>query len=120
VHQKVTGLAKAGSTFYFTLAGHASVSLTSSGSALGGLALYGQLDEGVGEIVGLSGAGTTACSLGPGSYWITSSTGCTAKQDTQLSQFLNLGTTDASYAFTVSFAQSSGDGGGDGGGGGGD
>lgn len=109
-HQKVTAAVTTSSTFYFTLTDFADVTITATGSASGALALYGTLDEGVGVILALSGAGTsaTSASLSPGNYWITSSTSGSAIQDTQLSTFLNLGTTDASYAFTVKFTQNAG------------
>src|SRR5579871_170490 len=113
-HERVTANTQANSTFYFTLTASADVTVTATGSANGALALYGQLDEGVGVILSLSGAGTTTATLGPGSYWIVSSTGCNALQDTQLNTSLNLGTTDAGYAFTVTFSKhSGGDSGGD-------
>jgi hypothetical protein len=110
-HQRVTATADAGSTFYFTLNNSAKVTITATGSANGSLALYGQLDEGVGVIIGLSGPGkvATSSSLGPGYYWITSSTGSSAVQDTQLNTFLAIGATDASYSFKVSFKKSAGD-----------
>ncbi len=110
-HQRVTAAAKAGSTFYFTLTAHADVTIVATGSANGGFALYGPMDEGVGEILVWSGPGTvsTIRPLGPGNYWITSSTGGSALQDTQLNIFTNPGTTDAGYSFTVTFTKKNGD-----------
>jgi hypothetical protein len=107
-HQRVTANTQANSTFYFTLTDFADVTVTATGSANGALALYGQLDEGVGVILGSNGAGTATATLGPGSYWIVSSTGGSAGQDTQLNTSLNLGTTDAGYSFTVTFSKQSG------------
>ncbi len=118
-HQKITASATDSSTFYFTLTDYTDVTVTATGSANGALALYGTLNEGVGVIISLSGAGTVSSStLAPGNYWISSSTSNSAVQDTQLSTFLNLGTTNANYSFTIKFAKNSG--GDSGGGGGGD
>lgn len=108
-HQNVTTTANASSTFYFTLTDFADVRVTASGSANGTLALYGNLDEGVGVVLALNGAGTsTSTALSPGTYWISSSTGCSATQNTQLNTLLNIGTTNANYAFTVTFSRNAG------------
>ncbi len=109
-HQSVTATTQTNSTFYFTLTDFADVTITATGSANGALALYGQLDESVGMILSSHGAGTVTTTLGPGSYWIVSSTGCSAVQDTQLNTSLNLGTTDAGYSFTATFSKNSGGG----------
>ena len=110
VHQRVTATANASSTFYFTLTDYTDVSVKATGNANGALALYGTLDEGVGVVLALSGAGsgTTSSSLPPGNYWISSSTGNSAVQDTQLNTLLKLGTTNANYSFTVTFSKQSG------------
>lgn len=109
-HQRVTAAANASSTFYFTLTDFADVTVKATGSANGALALYGPMDEGVGEILGLSGPGTTSASftLSPGNYWIKSSTGVSAVQDTQLNTLLNLGAAVANYSFTATFTRNAG------------
>lgn len=118
LHQMVTTSVSGSSTFYFTLTARASIAVTANGSSNGALALYGNLDEGVGVIFGLSGPGGTGSNitLGPGTYWITSSTSGSALQDTLANSFINLGTTDSSYSFTLTFTKSGKSGGGGGGG----
>ena len=108
-HQRVTATTQANSTFYFTLTDYTNVTVTATGSANGAFALYGKLDEGVGVILALNGPGTvtTSASLPPGDYWIPSSTGGSAAQDTQFNTLLNIGTTNADYSFTVTFSKGS-------------
>lgn len=112
-YQNVTVTAQPGGTFTFTLTDYTDVKVTATGSPYGSFRLFA---PGAGVIMGpLYGAGTlfTDTSLAPGTYWITNGPVYTAEQDTQSNTFLNLGTTNVSYTFTVTFSQGSADTGGD-------